>query len=56
MAYSFFLVRYLCVEFTCRTGEILTGIFLVKVKAAISDFFSSGRLWKEGNIYQGGGQ
>ena len=53
MAYSFFLVRYLCVEFACRTGEILTGIFLVKVKAAISDFFSSGRLWKEGNIYQG---
>ena len=52
MAYSF-LVLYLCVEFACRTGVILTGIFLVKVIAAISDFFSSGRLWKEGNIYQG---
>ena len=39
MAYSF-LVRYLCVEFACRTGVILTGIFLVKVIAAISDFFS----------------
>ena len=55
MAYSFFLVCYLCVEFARRTGVILTGIFLVKVKAAVSDFFSSGRLWKEGNIYQGGG-
>ena len=56
MAYSFFLVRYLCVKFACRTVVIFTGIFLVKVIAAISDFFSSGGLWKEGNIYQGGGQ
>ena len=37
-------------------GWLSTGIFLVKVIATISDFFSSGRLWKEGNIYQGGGQ
>ena len=36
-------------------GRRMVSILLVKVIAAISEFFSSGGLWREGNIYQGGG-
>ena len=40
----------------CDFGRRMDSILLVKVIAAISDFFRSGGLWREENIYQGAGQ
>ena len=40
----------------CDFGRRMVSIFLVKVIATISNFFRSGGLWREENIYQGGEQ
>ena len=40
----------------CHFGERVLIIFLMKIMAALFDFNDSGRLGRERNLYQGGGQ